>query len=52
MVQNKEVLLEKVDRVENIANFLTKSISTKNITWCRSGMGLIALSLNGDFSVS
>ena len=43
MVENGKMLLEKVDIVKNVANLLTKLVSTKNSTWFRSGMGLIAL---------
>ena len=44
LVENEKFLLEKVDRVETVADLLTKSISTKEFTWCRSGMEFIALS--------
>ena len=44
MVENGKVLLEKVDTIENVADLLTKSVSTKKFTWCRSEMGLISLS--------
>ena len=44
MVENGKVLLEKVDTVENVANFLTKSVSIEKFTWYRSGMVLITVS--------
>ena len=52
MVENGKVLLENVDIVENIAYLLTKSVSLEKFTWCRSGMGLIALSNSMVISVS
>ena len=44
MVENRKVLLEKVNTDENVADLLTKLISTEKFTWSRSGIGLIALS--------
>ena len=43
MIGKGKFLLEKVDIVKKIVNFLTKSVSTKKFTWCRSEMGLIAI---------
>ena len=42
MVEEK-VLLEKVDTLKNVANLLTKSVSTKKFSWCRVTMGIAAL---------
>ena len=44
MLENKKVLLEKVDTIKNIVDFLTKLVSIEKFTWYISGMGLIALS--------
>jgi nitric oxide reductase activation protein len=38
MVEEKKVLLVKVDTLKNVANSLTKSISTKKFSWCREEM--------------
>jgi hypothetical protein len=35
MVEEKKVLLEKVDTLKNVADSLTKSVSTKKFSWCR-----------------
>ena len=45
MVEDKNVLLEKVDNVKNVADSLTKSISIENFSWCREYMGVDALNL-------
>ena len=45
MVERNKVLLEKVDTLENIANSLTNSMSAINFSWCREGMGIVALGL-------
>jgi hypothetical protein len=45
MVESNKVLLEKVDTLENIAESLTKSVSVVNFSWCREGMGVVALGL-------
>ena len=45
MVEDKKVLLEKVDTVKNVADSLTKSVSTKNLSWCRESMGIDAIKL-------
>jgi hypothetical protein len=34
MVEEKKVLLEKVDTLKNVADSLTKSMSTKNFSRC------------------
>ena len=45
MVEDKKVLLEKVDTVKNVADSLTKSVSTEKFSWCREYMGIDALNL-------
>ena len=45
MVENKKVFLEKVDTVKNVANSLTKFVSTEKFSWCRESMGIAALNL-------
>jgi hypothetical protein len=42
MVEEK-VLLDKVDTLDNVANSLTKFVSTENFSWCRESMGISAL---------
>ena len=42
-VESKKVLLEKVDTLDNVADSLTKSMSTKKFSWCRAAMGISAL---------
>jgi hypothetical protein len=43
MVEEKKVLLMKVDTLKNVAYSLTKSVSTENFSWCRGSMGIVAL---------
>ena len=43
MVESMKVLLEKVDTLENVADSLTKSVSTEKFSWCRVVMGIFAL---------
>jgi hypothetical protein len=43
MVDEKKVLLEKVDTLKNVADSLTKSMSTENFSCCRVTMGIFAL---------
>jgi hypothetical protein len=43
MVEEKKVLLEKVDTLKNVADSLTKSVSTEFFFWCRGTMGIVAL---------
>ena len=45
MVEDKKVLLEKVDTLKNVADPLTKSVSTKKVSWCRESMGIDDLNL-------
>jgi hypothetical protein len=43
MVEDKKVLLKKVDTFRNVADSLTNYMSTKNFSWCREAMGIVAL---------
>ena len=43
MVEAKRVLLVKVDNLKNVADALTKSVSTENFSWCRETMGVAGL---------
>ena len=43
MVESMKVLLEKVDTLENVADSLTKSMSTEKFSWCRAAIGISAL---------
>ena len=43
MVERMKVLLEKVDTLENVADSLTKFVSTEKFSWCRAAMGISAL---------
>ena len=43
MVEDKKVLLKKVDTLKNVVDSLTKSISTKMFSWCRVYVGIGAM---------
>ena len=43
MVEEKKVLLEKVDTLKNVAYSSTKSVSIENFFWCRVTMGIASL---------
>jgi hypothetical protein len=43
MVEEKKVLLMKVDTLKNVADSLTKSVSTEKFSWCRGSMGITDL---------
>jgi hypothetical protein len=43
MVEEKKVLLMKVDTLKNVADSLTKSMITKKFSWCRGSMDIAAL---------
>jgi hypothetical protein len=45
MVERNKVLLEKVETLENITYFLTKSVSVVRFSWCREEMGIATLGL-------
>ena len=44
MVEDGKVNLEKVDTAKNVADSLTKPVSTKKFRWCSESMGLLAYS--------
>jgi hypothetical protein len=44
-VERNKVLLEKVDKLENIVDSLTKSMSVLKFSWCREVMGIVSLGL-------
>jgi hypothetical protein len=41
MIEEKKVLLMKVDTLKNVADSLTKYVSTENFSWCRGSMGIV-----------
>jgi hypothetical protein len=43
MVEEKKVLLMKVDTLKNVVDSLTIFVSTKKFSWCRGSMGISAL---------
>jgi hypothetical protein len=43
MVEDKNVLLEKVDTLENITKSLTNSTSVVKFSWCREATGIVSL---------
>eukprot|EP00253_Pinus_taeda_P011801 PITA_11801 len=43
MIEDKKVLLVKVDTLKNAADALTKSVSSENFSWCRETMGVTGL---------
>ena len=43
MVEAKRVLLVKVDTLKNVADALTKFVSTQKFSWCREIMGVAKL---------
>ena len=45
IVEEKKVLLEKVDTVKFFSNSLTNYVSTEKFSWCREYMGIDALNL-------
>ena len=45
MVEDKKVLLEKVDTVKNVADSLTNSVIIENFSCCRESMGIDALKI-------
>ena len=45
MVEERKVLLEKVDTMKNVADSLTESVSIEKFSWCRESMGIDALNL-------
>ena len=43
MIEENKVSLMKVDTLNNVADSLTKSVSTEKFSWCRGSMGIAAL---------
>jgi hypothetical protein len=43
MVEEKKVLLEKVDTLKNVVDSLTKSVRTDKFSWCREKMGIASM---------
>jgi hypothetical protein len=43
MVEDRKVLLDKVDTLKNVADSLTKSVSFENLSCCGEIMGIITL---------
>jgi hypothetical protein len=43
MVEENKVFLEKVNTLKNVADSLTKFVSTKKFSWCRVTMDIVAL---------
>ena len=43
MIEDKKVLLVKVDTLKNTVDALTKSVSSKKFSWCRETMGVSGL---------
>jgi hypothetical protein len=41
MVEEKKMLLVKVDTLENVTDSLTKSMSIDNFSWYRESMGIL-----------
>jgi hypothetical protein len=43
VVEDKKVLLEKVDTLRNVVDSLIDLVSTKKFSWCREKMGIVTL---------
>ena len=43
MIEDKKVLLVKVETLKNTADALTKSVSSQKFSWCRETMGISGL---------
>ena len=43
MIEDKKVLLVKVDTLKNNADVLTKYVSFEKLSWCRETMGIAGL---------
>jgi len=43
MIEDKKMLLVKVDTLKNTVDALTKYVSSKNFSWCRETMGIVGL---------
>ena len=43
MIEDKKVLLVKVDTLKNTIDALTKSVSSEKFSWCRETMGIAGM---------
>ena len=43
MIEDKKVLLVKVDTLKNTSDALTKSMSSEKFSWCRETMGVAGM---------
>jgi len=43
MIEDKKVLLVKVDTSKNTTDALTKYMRSKKFSWCRETMGIVGL---------
>jgi len=43
IIEDKKVLLVKVDTLKNTADAFTKSLSSEKFSWCRETMGVARL---------
>jgi hypothetical protein len=43
MVEEKKVVLMKVDTLKNVADSLTKYVSIEKFSWCRGSTGIASL---------
>jgi hypothetical protein len=43
MIEEKKVLLIKVETLKNVVDSLTKFVSTEKFSWCRGYMGISSL---------
>jgi hypothetical protein len=43
IVEDKKVLLENVDTLNNVVDSLTKSMSSEKFSWCREIMDIFSL---------
>ena len=43
MIEDRKVLLVKVDTLKNIADALTKSVSSEKFSWCIDTMGVAGM---------
>ena len=52
-IEDKKVLLVKVDTLKNTSNALTKSVSFEKFSWCRETMGVFkARKMLGPYNTS
>jgi len=43
MIEDKKVLLAKVDTLKNTIDVLTKYVSSEKFSWCKETMGIVGL---------